>query len=344
MGIFIAMYIGLLLTWWISSQLPRKNASRFIWVIGFLILWLIQALRYEYIGTDLKFYIPTFINDDWGKYSVESGYVAMNSLIHKFTNNPNILLAIVSFITLFPISYIFKKYSTNISLSYIIFASFIIYHFTFSGLRQAIAIGIIMYSYIYIDRHKIIPFLVCVVIASLFHVSSIVFVIFYPLCNCIKMSKHKFLFAVILGFVIVLALKPILEVLIPLIFGENKYMGYIEKDTVPAYNMIIIIFAIFLFTFIVNKPSKQLQNYRMAVFCAVMCQTLGLISMSATRIGFYFIPFIALAIPQTLSESKRLTINKSIITTCITAFMIFFFFYANAGGYLEVIPYKFFWE
>lgn len=344
MGIFIAMYIGLLLTWGISSCLSKQTAIKFSWLTGFLILWLIQALRYEYIGTDLEFYVPTFKNGNWDIYSIESGYTMLNSTLREYTKNPNILLALISFLALFPISYIYKKYSQNIPLSYIIFASFVVYHFTFSGLRQAIAIGITTFSYIFIDRQKVLLFLTCVLIASLFHVSSICFIVYYPLCNWLKMTNRKYFLAVMFGCIVILCLKPILESVIPMIFGGHKYLGYIQKETIPAYNLIIIIFTIFLFTFIVKSPSRQLQNYRMAVFCAVMSQALGLISMTATRIGFYFIPFIALAIPQTLFEAKESSLNKNVIASGITAFMIFFFFYAYSGGYLDVIPYKFYWE
>lgn len=344
MGVFIFMYIGLLMTWFISSRMPRKLGVKFAWITGFLILWLIQALRDEFIGTDLKFYVPTFVNDNWSVFSVESGYVALNATLRSFTDSPQVLLAIVSFITLYPVSYIFKRYSENICLSYIIFASLVVYHFTFSGLRQAIAIGIIVFSYIFVNKHKLLPFVVCVLIATLFHVSSIVFIIFYPLCNWIKMTDKRYFLLVVIGFGIIMVLKPILEALIPIIFGEDKYMGYIEHEAVPAYNLIIVFFAMFLFTFMVKSPSRQLQTFRMAIFCAVMCQSLGLISATATRIGYYFIPFIALGIPQTIFEMKKSDTNRMILNTCVTAFMIFFFFYAYSAGYLEVIPYKFYWE
>lgn len=344
MGIFIFMFIALMMTWMVSSQLPTKASRTFSWMAGFLILWLIQALRYEYIGTDLKYYIPTFINDKWDVYDVETGYVSLNRCLRSFTRDPQLLLTVVSFVSLFPISYIYKKFSKNICFSYIIFASFVVYHFTFSGLRQAIAIGIIVFSFDFVVRKKIIPFFLCVFAASLFHSSAVIFIIFYPLCNWMKLTDRKFLIGIVIGVAIIFSLKPILEILIPMIFGENKYMGYIEKDTVPAYNLIIIIFATFLFTFIVKNPSKQLQDYRVAVFCAVMCQALGLISSTATRIGYYFIPFIALAIPQALFEAHKSKAFKNLTTCGITAFMIFFFFYAYSGGSLEVIPYKFYWE
>lgn len=344
MGIFIFMYAGLLMTWFISSRLPHKLGVKFAWITGFLILWLIQALRDEYIGTDLKFYVPTFLNGNWSAYSVESGYVALNTTLRSFTDSTQALLAIVSFITLYPVSYIFKRYSENICLSYIIFASLVVYHFTFSGLRQAIAIGIIVLSYIFINKHKLIPFVACVLIATLFHVSSIVFIIFYPLCNWIKMTDKRYFLFIAIGLGIILVLKPILEAIIPMIFGEDKYMVYIEHEAVAAYNLIIVFFAMFLFTFLVESPSRQLQDFRMAIFCTVMCQSLGLISSTAPRIGYYFIPLIALAIPQTIFEMKKGPTVKMMMTSGITAFMIFFFFYAYSAGYLEVIPYKFYWE
>ena len=36
--------------------------------------------------------------------------------------------------------------------------------------------------------------------------------------------------------------------------------------------------------------------------------------------------------------------DKGIAEVSLIAFFIAFFFYCNSGGYLEVIPYKFYWE
>lgn len=345
MAIFIWMYILLILNWALSTHLKTKKRKKYAWLSGLLILWLIQALRSTSVGIDLQVYIPQFLDENRRNFlSFEIGYIKLNELIYSISSNENAFLAGVSMLSLLPISLLFKKYSASIFFSYIIFASFIIYHFTFSGLRQALALGIIAISYYFLERKNLIYFIGVIFLASLFHVSSILFLIMYPLCNLIKMTNKKYFIFCIIAILFIIALRPIVSFIIPLIFGEGKYIGYIDRETVPAYNLFIVLFIFFLFTFTVKRPSKNLMNYRMATFCAVFCQSLGFISPVATRIGYYFILFIPLALPQVIQEMKQPKKYKTIITSVIAAFMIFFFFYSNATGYLNVIPYSFFWE
>lgn len=213
----------------------------------------------------------------------------------------------------------------------------------FSGLRQAIAIGIVSISLIFLFKNKLLPFIISVLIASTFHVSAIIMLIAYPLCNWVKMSKFKYILASIISLGVIFTLRPILLLVLPLVFGDGKYMNYIIKDVAPAYNFFIILVLIFLFTFVNRKDDKLLLKYRMLIFCAVLCQSLGFISQEATRIGYYFYLAIPLAIPDVISCMKPRS-RRQLYTAGISAFMIFFFFYANGGGYLDVIPYAFFWE
>lgn len=338
------MYAVLLITWLFSTRLAGQNKRNFTWAVGLICLWLVQALRDWHVGTDLKVYVPAFVSGWRDVYDMEGGYMWINKILYSVTHDPNYFLAIMSGLFLLPISLVYRRFSKDIILSYIIFASFVVYHFSFSGIRQAIAIGIIVYSYKYVDNHKFIKFTICVIAASLMHVSSVIFAIFYPLCNMLKMTNKKYIITAVIAFFVVTMLKPLLEIMLPLIFGEGKFIHYIDKEVVPAYNLMLIMIVIFLFTFIVKNPSKALRDYRMACFCAIMSQTLGLISSSGSRIAFYFIPFLALAIPQTISESDLSRANKMLMASGFAAFMMFFFFYAYSDGYLEVVPYKFYWE
>lgn len=214
----------------------------------------------------------------------------------------------------------------------------------FSGLRQAVAIGIIALSFQFVVKQRIIPFVALVLLASTMHVSAVLFLIYYPLCNWIEMTNKKYTIASIIFFVALFSLKSILTILLPLIFGEDKYMGYIDNDSAPAYNLTILLAILWLFTFCIKQPSLLLRYYRMALFCATCCQSLGILSQTGTRIAYYFILFISLALPQVISELNISKANKGMLTFGLSAFMIFFFFYSNSGGYLDVIPYYFYWE
>lgn len=346
MEVFIALYIFLFLLWTVKTNNCNSRAKMFVWLTGFLSIFLILALRADYIGTDLKAYIPLFdnIENNYLTKTLEPGYVLLNQYISIVSSDHTIFLSIIAFISVFPVALLIKKYSPDIALSYIIYVSFIIYHFSFSGLRQAVALGTIAVSYFFINERKLIPFIGIVILASTFHTSSIVFLIAYPLCNWMKMSPGKYILTSIAGIAIIMSISSILAYIVPLIFGEEKYMGYIQDKTIPSYNLLIAVFCIFLLTFLAKTPSKALQNYRALLFIAVMLQSIGLVSAVATRIAYYFFIAICLAIPQTIAEWEVDKLIKQFAKFFIATFMCAFYFYTNSSGYLEVIPYSFFWE
>ncbi len=347
MGIFIIMYCMLLFIGRISKKLPKGDARKFVWISGFIVLWSIQALRATTVGTDLEGYLPDFLEIDTSYRAAryEPAYYYLNYIInHYISLNDNIFLAIVSLITLLPISILYRDFSKSLILSYIIFASFILYHFTFSGLRQGLALAFISISYKYIVNRKFFKFIIYVIIAALFHKSAIIFLTAYPLCNIVKMTKKKYLLSSIILAVSLYSLKGLLTIILPIIFGEYSFASYLDKGAKPAYNLLILLFLIFFSTFFVKQPSAELKNYRLMSYCATVCQSLGLFSSEATRIGYYFILFLPLLLPDLICELKVKKLTKSVIRTCVVIFMVAFFFYSNANGYLNVIPYSFFWE
>lgn len=348
MGVFIVLYIFLLLVWFVSNSLPEKQRAIFVCLNSFLGLWLIQALRADTIGLDLVNYIPMFNDSALPSASegVEKGFGVFNYLIHNYISTDyNVYLSIVSLMILLPFTLVVDKYSKIPALSFIIFTSFVLYVFSFSALRQTIAIGITTWSFLYVEKKKLIPFVCLVLLASSFHATAIIFTIVYPLCNYVKFTKKIYIIALAAMAVLTYSLSSFLDFLLPYIFEENRYsFYYIELNATPAYNLLIIIAALFALTFIVRKPDKLGRDMQVMLFLSLCCQCLGLISPTAPRIGFYFFIFIGIAIANIIAECRMINASKQLMKIGITAFMIFFFFYSYSGGYLNVIPYKFFWE
>lgn len=347
MEIFIWMYFFLFAIWFFSSMMNEKKGRWFSCVSSFLVLWLIQSFRSIHTGTDLHSYIPYFyhsVHMNIGEYvqlNFEWGYQIYTQLVsHYISSNENVYLAITSLLLLAPVTYIIYKYSKNTSLSFIIFASFLIYLFSFSGLRQAIAIGITTLSYDFIARKKLIPFILLVLIASLFHTSAVLFIIAYPLCNYLRLTAKKYILIGIICTGGLFAIKSIAIWLVELLFSEGKYIHYLEKETTGAYMLMLALLLLFIFTFF--GKSKQLEHLRPLIFAGILFQSLGLLSSSATRLAYYFFIFLFLALPAVTDARPKS--ERSIFNIAIAAFMVFFFFYTTGEGTMGVVPYHFYWE
>lgn len=313
------------------------------------VLVCLQGLRHETIGIDsYNAYRPFFeavnagisniFNFEDAAYGFELGFILFTKLIKTLCDNTQFYIFVCSAISIIPIGYMIYKYADNIPFAFIIFSSFIVYHFGFSGVRQAVAVGITTISFEYVIQKKPIWFAVFVFLASVIHNSAILFLISYPLYHKLRLTPQM-LFFVIIGFTLALFfLKPIVFGLTELIFGGEKYMHKAMEDAVPSYNLMILLAGFLFFTFL-SKDSR-LDPLRPLLLLTVVFQSLGLISTSASRMTYYFIPYLAVAIPITTSSMKI----RKILEFVIASFFIFFFFYSNGGGYLDVVPYKFFWE
>lgn len=350
MGVFVLMYIIIFFVWFFSEAFPKKNRNTIICIICCTILWSIQAFRAYSVGTDLVGYIPLFSSSGYRGFDLDSteiGYSYFNVFICRYiSQDPTVFLSFVSAALLIPVSIIFRNYSKIPALSYIILASFVIYIFSFSALRQAVAIGVTTLSYIFVEKKKLLPFLGLVFFASLFHASAVIFVIVYPLCNWINMTTKKYILSCCIGGVLLFSLKSILNYIISLIFADNqeRYMGYYEDNVAAAYNLAILIFLFFLSTFLVKNPTKTDLNMRVIIFIGFWCQCLGLISPVAPRIGFYFFVFIGVVLANVVAEFSVIRQNRVLASIGLSLFMVWFFFSRYTNGYLDVIPYKFIWE
>lgn len=355
MWVFIFMYIIFAIIGFISKSdyFNRKQ----ICFLCFLLLWIIQALRSTTVGHDsFNTYLPAFsmlnidrFSDIFSQtvlYNWEKGYVLYESFINYFTKNENLFLAITSAVVLMPISNMIKRYSETPWLSFVIFASLIIYHFSFSGLRQAIAIAITCYSVRYIEEGKIVPFLFFVFLATQFHTSAIVFVIAYPLSR-IDFTYIRGVLVVLMIALLFITIEPLLDFIRPILFGDSKYSSYNEAG--GGAIGLTLFYIVLTFFSLIKLYSKDVNHKMISLFAwmtilVLAFQPLALISDVADRVGYYFLPFYSIAIPNALSRFNCDIEIKKILTIGLFVLMVATFFYCNAGGYLEVIPYRFFWE
>ena len=351
MSVFIILFLLLSIIYFGGSEKRRRVDC----LLCFLLLWLVQALRSTDVGHDISnAYLPAFLSldnvdlsllfKDTIGYSFEIGFQAYLKIVKLITNNVNVFLAISSFIILAPVAYNFYKYSRKPELSFIIFASVILYHFSFSGLRQAIAVSLCFLTYSFIIKRRLLPFLLFVILAFYFHKSALVFLPAYFLYG-LKFDVKSFIIVAIALVIVFMYVDTIAEFFRDIIFGDTAYSGYMD-DKVASFGLTIlyVLMAVFLFVFSDKKDVSHSFLCWMSVMVLVF-QPLALISQVADRVGYYYLIFFSLSIPNVISQSPTLSKGtKSLISPIIIVLMIAFFFYCNAGGYLEVIPYKFFWQ
>lgn len=112
------------------------------------------------------------------EYPKEVGYDYLNVLIALFTANRYIFILILTIIIYILVFISFKRYMNNYPYAMILFMS-LFFFFTFTYLRQILAVSISWLSIKYIIDRKFWKFACIIIIAFLFHNSAIIALPFY---------------------------------------------------------------------------------------------------------------------------------------------------------------------
>lgn len=189
----------------------------------FIVLFFLPAVRYG-IGTDyFATYVPMFNRISRGTNSFnEVGFTYFVLKLSSFTSDYQWFFAITSFFTIGLTVLAMRKESQSLALSVFFYIMGGYYFYGFSGVRQALATAIFMYSIRYIRERKLIKFLICIFIATGVHAISIVYIPMYWLCNIgINLKKRVIL---LIGLAIA---RPVVGTLIRRVIMMTSYSWYI---------------------------------------------------------------------------------------------------------------------
>lgn len=186
------------------TNLDRRITFFFYFLFCFA-LYTLSFLRWE-IGTDWKNYYEYFqsigsipFEDDVFEWC----YSLISRIVAHFTDNYNIFLCVAGLILFSFQSVAIKRLSPYPIVSLLFLWSIQFANILF--VRQWIAIAILMYSVVFIERRKFIPFILLVVLAAGFHRTSWVFILAWWVYH-INLSKKTMIVVLLasVGFSVIL--------------------------------------------------------------------------------------------------------------------------------------------
>ena len=307
-------------------------------------------LRSKTVGQDMGGYaniFSTYSNMSWGgviKSTPEVGFALLNKLVSVFTSDFQWMTVITALMTVIPVWLVYRKEVIDSYLSiaiYIILPTFVM---PFSGLRQSIAISLGVIAYVFTKKKKLVPFLLTVVFACLFHQSAFLLFVMYPLYR-VKITK-KWLFAIVPAMITVFIFnKPIFSFLQSLL--SDVYNT--KAQSTSAYSMLILFVIFCVFAFVIpddKRVDAETNGLRNFLLFATMIQMFAPLHTLAMRFNYYYIIFLPLLIPR-IVRIRRVRYNQIAILAkyIMIIFFISYFWYNVAGkNSLSIFPYQFFWE
>lgn len=322
-----------------------KNTKTFAIAIS-LILISILGFRNINVGIDTLGYFEAFIRvkslsltNLFDDVYYEYGYRILQYTVSLFIGEYQFLLILVAIFYVASVSFHIHKHSTNPAFSYILFILYGFYTFAFSATRQALAIAVVLIAYEFIIKNKKYKFLMTIVIAASFHVTSVIFFISY-LVTKVKLNKFTI---TALSFLI----------LITVYFKEDIFvflngLSRVEYNVTDTGGDLLFLFMIIsVLLGVLLKKSFLESNPKNKSLFYMMC--LGVIIMPITtfhpaimRLFYYFFIFLISYVPNVLNSIKNP------YTRLCGYFFYFsigiFFFYTNVIPNARLENYSFFWE
>lgn len=373
MGIYI---VGFTLSTLLFASYP-KVARRQRWFIAFvalLIPCLIAGLRAETIGTDVRVYLVQmteaaesagsfreYIGKNWymqWRYVFISDYeIGFSLLVYAVEKVFGSILAVQFFIqafTVFPVYFALKQFKGKYPLSLCMLTYYLmLFNSTLNMMRQSIAMAFVLLAFAYLLNKRKKSCLLCVVIALLFHKSSLLCVLIFAIywfvnlaSNNLKLGKIipkknvNMVFAILAGIIMLLAVKGITALLS--LFGFSKYLGYISGTIRFMPNQLISrlpAFVLFLYTWKKLDANEDNLRFFFTMLCFdLLCSQFSSVNPFGVRIALYFSLFSIISYP-----SVYIAANKNKVTlVLLVAYMVFFWwFYFVHSGTHQTMPYLF---
>lgn len=343
----------------------RTQKKRCIMAVS-TIMTLFSGFRSWWYGDLVKYY-TRFLNES--SHSLRELYKANGlrniglTMANKFAYSLfgeygyDVLLFIIALFSAYTLGKLIAKYSSSPYWSYLMYLSMGFYAFTFSGLKQTIAMSFCCLAMIALLQDKVKRFLIMVGLGALFHAPALVFLVAYPF------SRKKFdKWYVIVVATLMTAMYLYRNQLV--YFFEDAYRSEAAADAMLArevsgvggrfIGMLLIMMLAMMLRPLTLKDKIYTKVFNVMVLAAAF-QMMSVFNNTYTRLADYFYQFVVLFVPmfmQPITSKKELAYRKAssiiqntefrlMLAVGITLFSIWFFNNQMSGTDSRIL---FFWE
>ena len=341
-----------------SKVIERICVSKRVSIIIGIALVLFAGLRSYSVGADTLAYLYHFNNVMLTpfdalllKYRYDIGFYYFTWFISHITKNYTIYLLLIEAIYIFSVSKFIESESTNQIWSYFIFFCFALYTFSFSTIRQTLAISYCLLSYISFKpkEKKWILSACLLVLASMFHKSAVIFVMFYfakIIGYNMKMNKKIIAVIIISPIILTLASSRIINIL-----EENTEKKYAHVSVGGTGMVIFLVFCVIcgIWCWMTKNQKaeidKRLSSYTILIYFAVAIFAITRVNKAIMRLYLYYLPFLMVFIPTLIQKIKGY--NKLVLASMFSFVSIYFWINnVMASAYSDaslLLPYSIVW-
>lgn len=209
---------------------------------------------------------------------------------------------VVSCFTLLSLAHFVKKYSPSPVQSFLLWMGLLFFTFTMSGLKQTIAMSLVILAFDGIYERKILNFLFFVIVASIFHFPALVFLPAYWIAN-MRLGKTYLIFLTVLFFVTYLFRDQLVD------WMTDTYETEIINNSGMRFlaNKVVVMLIIIIAAIVVRPPHSDDGLYcslLMLVGVSAVIQTFASYNNTFERLADYYFQFSVAFIPMIFEPVK----------------------------------------
>lgn len=336
-----------------------NKARKRLAVFTAILLILQSGLRHVGVGPDTYQYMLSFQDHiQWSWHQVfqnfidvykydegkDAGYVLLMKIFSLFSTDYQTYLMFVAIAIFVPIlRFIYKNTERleDIWFALLLYLALFYSFFSVTGIRQALATGLCLWSVEYIKSKKLFHFLLLMGVSALIHKSSLLFLPFYWIA---QVNRPRIMFIIMLClFPIMASLGNVYTLQLAIISGSENYLGYAEQESSGAKNLILFYFFITFVGYIRYWRDKELIKKKSYIFNAISLGIfflpLTLNSANLVRVVQYYSIFLIVFIGYVLAP-----INDSRMKPTIQFMQVFLIGALLYKLFSTPVDYAFFWQ
>lgn len=271
----------------------------------------------------------------------DTGFFIFIKCLSVIINSPTFMFVVIAGLFMSSVSILVYKYSKRASLSYLLLFSFYYFQFSMTGMRQTLAMATLFFSLIFLLEEKRLAFSICVLLASTFHSTALIFIVVYFFKN-IQLKKN-YIYLCVIFLVIIFVFKGSIAAYI---INVIKYRDYYVENTSNGFTMLFVYLVTYLFIlftqYLVNNKEKINGLFIVMLTIGVSFEILKLSQTIFFRIAMYFSIVIIILFPNYLKMWKVRDNNKIIDILVYSIFLIMYFNFTIYSAH--TYPYAFFWR
>lgn len=290
----------------------QKEKNR-IFLFSLLPVFILIAFKSNVVGTDTFGYMRSYDTlvqyktldslDEFGYENVEIGYKYLILFLSKILPHSQFLLIFVGIIVCSSLNFFIKRTAHNRSFALFIFVTLGYFQFVMTGIRQTLAMSIVLFGYKFIKERKLIKFILLIAFASLFHKSSLVFIPVFYIAN-MELTRKK----ISLMFIGIFALLLVADKLLLSVADAMDYNYGIEQ-TGNGYAFFLIVLLITLLSLSKRKQLVAFNDKNISIisvnFVSLALWGVRLISRTVERVSLYFMPYTYVVLEEYVSSRPK---------------------------------------